>query len=95
MCVSTQSLRPCGGAFAAFAAFSSPPPSLSSSCFLFFFFLSAFVVEESGGRCSVAAERAAAALARVCRAEGEENETMAEHCGRGCRTRRTRTRRKK
>jgi hypothetical protein len=46
---------------------------------VFSFFVVAVAVEDSGGRCSVAAERAAAALARVCRALGEENETMAEH----------------
>jgi hypothetical protein len=77
---STHSLSPCGES----AAASSPPPAPApapSFDFLVFFFLSTFFVEEErGGRCSVAAERAAAALARVCRAFGEENETMAEHC---------------
>jgi len=82
---STHSLSPCGES----AAAASPPPAPAPSSpapapsfdFLVFFFLSAFFVEEErGGRCSVAAERAAAALARVCRAFGEENETMAEHC---------------
>ena len=84
---STHSLSPCVES----AAASSPPPAPAPSSpspapapsfdFLVFFFLSNFFVEEErGGRCSVAAERAAAALARVCRAFGEENETMAEHC---------------
>ena len=69
---STHSLSPCGGAFVV---------SPSSPFDVFFLLLSALfvAVEERGGRCSVAAERAAAALARVCSAFGEENETMAEH----------------